>query len=105
MIVRFGKIHTLTRDTHTYTRCLCRRIQLVGNIGLPWIIQNIFILTVHIHLQYLQFIYIFNTYSSYMSHPKTDNGGIRFGVEDVMYSITTMKISKLATTSSIALII
>jgi len=33
MIVGFGKIHTLTRDIHTDTRCLGRRLPLVGNIG------------------------------------------------------------------------
>nr|KAJ0188603.1 hypothetical protein LSAT_V11C900505350 [Lactuca sativa] len=31
--VRIGKTHALTRYTRTYTRCLGRRIQLVGNIG------------------------------------------------------------------------
>ena len=35
MIVRIGKTHTLTRDIHTDTRCLGRRLQLVGNIGFP----------------------------------------------------------------------
>ena len=33
MIVGFGKIHTFTRDTHTNTRCLGRRLLLVENIG------------------------------------------------------------------------
>ena len=40
MIVRFGKIHTLTRDTHTVSRCLGRRLLLVGNIGFSRIVQT-----------------------------------------------------------------
>ena len=49
MIVRFGKIHTLTRDTHIDTRCLGRRILLVGNIWFSRMFKTFL---------YLQFIYI-----------------------------------------------
>ena len=40
MIVGFGKIRTLTRDTHTDTRCLGRRLLLVGNIGFSRSVQT-----------------------------------------------------------------
>ena len=69
MIVRIGKTHTLTRDIHTDTRCLGRRLHIdqlslgrrlpviiVGIIGISRVfqtftvvLQNIFILTVHLH--------------------------------------------------------
>ena len=69
MIVRFGKIHTLTRATHIDTRCLGRRLHkdqlslgrrlpiiIVGIIGISRVFQTFTvvlhtfsILTIHIH--------------------------------------------------------
>ena len=40
MIVGFRKIHTFTRDTHTNTRCLGRRLLLVENIGFSRRVQS-----------------------------------------------------------------
>ena len=86
MIVGLGKIHTLTRDTHTDTRCLGRRLHLeqlslgrrlhleqlglgrrhpyiiVGIIGISRVFQT-FTVVLQAFL-YLKFIYIFHTYSS-----------------------------------------
>ena len=42
MIVILWKIHTLTRDTRTDTRCLGRRLQLVGNIGFSRRVQTFY---------------------------------------------------------------
>ena len=42
MIVRLGKTHTLSRDIHTDTRCLGRRLQLVGNIGFSRRVQTFY---------------------------------------------------------------
>ena len=42
MIVRLGKTHTQSRDIHIDTRCLGRRLQLVGNIGFSRRVQTFY---------------------------------------------------------------